>query len=422
MIKTWCSECSVCQQAKPERVKYPGLLQPIHVPDGAWKTISMDFIEGLPHSGHSNCILVIVDTFSKYGHFIPMTHPFTALSVAQQFMDQVFKLHGLPQAIISDRDKIFTSAFWKELFKLVGVDLRMTTAYHPQSDGQTERVNQCLETYLSCFVHVCPSKWRKWLSLAGYWYNTSYHSSLGYTPFEVLYGHLPRQLGLDLRDSCTVPALQDWMHERKLMVQLVQQQLARAQQRYKTQADKHRSERTFEVGDMVYLKLKPYVQSSLVKRANHKLTFKYFGPFPVVAKVGTVAYKLGLPEYTSIHPVFHVSLLKKAVGSQVQVSPTLPPFSDPLQWLESILQRRKVATNNGEVTQVLVKWSEWPEELATWEMEDQLKQRFPKASAWGQASFQGGRNVTGLDTNLKPEKPRQERRSNRKWAGPEWTK
>ena len=121
----------------------------------------MDFIEGLPNSCHSNCILVVVDTFSKYGHFIPMTHPFTGLSVAQQFMDQVFKLNGLPQAIISDRDKIFTSAFWKELFKLVGVDLRMTTAYHPQSDDQTERVNQCLETYLHCFVHACPTKWRK---------------------------------------------------------------------------------------------------------------------------------------------------------------------------------------------------------------------------------------------------------------------
>jgi hypothetical protein len=106
----------------------------------------------------------------------------------------------------------------------------------------------------------------------------------------------------------------------------------------------------------------------------------------------------------------------------VQVSPTLPPFSDPLQWPESILQRRKVATDNGEVTQVLVKWSEWPEELATWEVEDHLKRRFPKASAWGQASFQGGRNVTELDTNLKPEKPRWERRPNMKWVGPEWAK
>jgi hypothetical protein len=111
MIKNWCGECSLCQQAKPERVKYLGLLQPITVPDGAWKTISMDFIEGPPNSCHSNCILVIVYTFSKYGHFIPMTHPFTALSMAQQFMDQVFKLHRLPQAIISDRDRIFTSAF-----------------------------------------------------------------------------------------------------------------------------------------------------------------------------------------------------------------------------------------------------------------------------------------------------------------------
>jgi hypothetical protein len=131
MIKTWCSECSVCQQAKPKKVKYPGLLQPIPVLMVLGKQFQWILLKDSLILVTPTCILLIVDTFSKYGHFIPMTHPFTALSVAQQFMDQVFKLHGLPQAIISDRDMIFTSAFWKELFKLVGVDLRMTTAYHP---------------------------------------------------------------------------------------------------------------------------------------------------------------------------------------------------------------------------------------------------------------------------------------------------
>ena len=116
----------------------------------------MDFIEDLPISGTQSCILVVVDTFSKYAHFIPLSHPFTALTVATAFMNNVYKLHGLPQAIVSDRDRVFTSHFWQELFKLTNTQLRMTSAYHPQFDGQTKRVNQCLKTYLRCFVHACP--------------------------------------------------------------------------------------------------------------------------------------------------------------------------------------------------------------------------------------------------------------------------
>ena len=163
----------------------------------------MDFIEGLPSSGGFNCILVVVDLFSKYSHFLALKHPFTTASVAQLFLSQVYKLHGLPQAIISDRDKIFTSNFWRELFKLAGVELRMSTAYHPQSDGQTERVNQCLETFLRCFTHACPRTWRQWLDQAEFWYNTNWHSALGRSPFEVLYGYVPRHFGL--ADSSEVP-------------------------------------------------------------------------------------------------------------------------------------------------------------------------------------------------------------------------
>jgi transposase InsO family protein len=165
--------------SKPDRHKYPGLIQPLPIPEAAWQIISLDFIEGLPRSAHADTILVVVDLFSKYAHFLPLLHPYTALKVAQLLMDSVYKLHGLPQSIVSDRDKVFTSKFWQELFKLTSTTLRMSSSYHPQTNGQTERVNQCLETFLRSFVHACPTKWSHWLSLAEYWNNTSFHSSLG---------------------------------------------------------------------------------------------------------------------------------------------------------------------------------------------------------------------------------------------------
>ena len=134
----------------------------------------MDFIEGLPTSGYANCIMVVVDKFSKFVHFIPLHHPFTAAKVAQSFLDSVFRLHWLPTHIISDRDPIFTS---QDIFRLAQVELCMFSAYHPQSDGQ---VNQCLETYLRCFVHCCPRRWIKWIPHADFWYNNiSDHSTLG---------------------------------------------------------------------------------------------------------------------------------------------------------------------------------------------------------------------------------------------------
>lgn len=175
---------------------YPGLLQALPVLDQAWQVIGMDFIEGLPRSAHVDTILVVVDIFSKNAHFLPLLHPFTACKVAQVFLNSIYKLHGMPESIVSDRGRIFTSRFWQELFKLSGTQLRMSSSYHPQTDGQTERLNQCLETFIRSFVDVCPSKWASWLPLAEYWYNTNYHSSLGKSPFEVLYGHAPRHFGV----------------------------------------------------------------------------------------------------------------------------------------------------------------------------------------------------------------------------------
>jgi hypothetical protein len=212
----------------------------------------MDFIEGLHRSQSYNCILVVVDKFTKYAHFLTLSHPFTALQVVVLFMNNIFKLHGLPQAIVSDRDKIFTSNLWRELFKLLETELHVSSAYHPQSDGQSERVNQCLETYLRCFVHACPTKWSSWLSLAEFWYNTSYHTSLGKTPFHVLYGHEPQELGIEAPNAAQHSDLDTWLQERDLMQQLIHQHLLGAQRKMKTQADKKRSFRSFQL-QMVFM-------------------------------------------------------------------------------------------------------------------------------------------------------------------------
>lgn len=195
-VDNFVKQCEVCQQAKHELIPPPGLLQSLPVPQGAWQDITMDFIEGLPKSERYDTILVVVDRFSKYAHFIPLTHPFNAQVVAQAVFDNVVKLHGIPKTIVSDRDKIFTAHFWTELFKLMGTKLTMSTAYHPQTDRQSERVNQCLEMYLRCAVHQSPKKWKQWLAQAELWYNSSHHSSLGCSPFKALYGHEPNMLSI----------------------------------------------------------------------------------------------------------------------------------------------------------------------------------------------------------------------------------
>jgi hypothetical protein len=263
-VHTLVQQCETCQKAKVEHTKLPGLLQPLPVPDQAWDVVSLDFVEGLPNSDRYSAILVGIDKFSKYGHFIPLHHPYTALTIAKSYMDHVYKLHGLPKAIIFDRDLVFTSKLWQELFRLTNTKLLMSSAYHPQTDDQTERLNQCLEGFLRCMVNSCPRQWSKWISAAEYWYNTAFHSALGRTPFEVLYGQSPRHLGIDNLQTCIVLELEQWMKERELLTRLIQQQLQRAQQRMKAQADKNRSERSFQIGDMVYMKLQPYVQSSVV--------------------------------------------------------------------------------------------------------------------------------------------------------------
>eukprot|EP00253_Pinus_taeda_P004481 PITA_04481 len=253
-IVEYLARCLECQQIKAEHQHPAGLLQPLLVPEWKWEIISMDFITGLPRTKRNNdSIFVVVDKLSKAAHFIPVQSTYRAAQIAHIFMQNVFKLHGLPKTIISDRDVKFTSAFWKTLFTELGTQLNFSTAYHPQTDGQTERVNQMVEDMLRAYVMQQPTRWEDYLHLVEFTYNNDYHTSTQMSPFEVLYGRKRRTPASWGGPEDKLSLGPEMLKEMEDMVKRVRVNLKAAQDRQKNFTDRKRRFKEFQVGDHVYI-------------------------------------------------------------------------------------------------------------------------------------------------------------------------
>lgn len=196
-IARYVAVCDVCQRVKAEYLKPAGTLQPLPIPSWNWENISMDFITGLPRTLHGyNSIWVIVDRLTKSSHFLPVKDRYTVDRYAELYLTKIVCLHGVPKSIVSDRGPQFTAQFWKSLHDAMGTDLTFSTAYHPQTGGQTERVNQILEDMLRSCAIIYGKGWDECLSFAEFSYNNNYQASIGMSPFEALYGGVVELLSI----------------------------------------------------------------------------------------------------------------------------------------------------------------------------------------------------------------------------------
>lgn len=319
----------------------------------------MDFIVDLPPSEGFTTILVVVDRLSKMAHFLSMVGTPSATETAHIFIKEIIRLHGLPSNIVSDRGVQFTSRFWRALCNALQVELCLSSAYHPQSNGQTERTNQTLEQYLRCFSAFSQDNWASLLPLAEFAYNNSLHSATNQSPFWANYGFHPSALPATMCESA-VPAVQDRLTFIQNNYQTLQDCIQKAQTDYKRFFDrKRRGNPPLKVGDKVWLS----TVNLKLPCPSRKLGPRYIGPFQIKREINPVAFELSLPDSYRIHPVFHVSLLKPAIPDPFpgRVEPPPPPVTvgeETEYEVESVLDCRK----RGRQTQCLIKWKGYPPE------------------------------------------------------------
>ncbi|XP_026452183.1 uncharacterized protein LOC113352590 [Papaver somniferum] len=292
----------------------------------------------------------------------------------------------LIQRLVADptykRNYSYVTGILRYKGRIVNTQLCRSSAYHPQSDGQTEATNRTLECYLRCFAGMKPTDWRKWLPWAEWWYNTSFHSAIRMSPYQALYSRPPPAVTAYLPGSTSVHDVELNLKARDHTLKLLKSHLHDAQSRMKKYADSHRTEHSFSVDDWVYLRLQPYRQTTVFQQSFSKLSPKFYGPFRILEKIGSVAYKLELPASSRIHPVVHVSQLKLKVGSTTSVEQVLPDIIDYEKWEpDSILDRRMYKKGSGAGTKWLIKWKNHAQEDTTWEDADDFIAKFPEFEA-----------------------------------------
>ncbi|KAK8600587.1 hypothetical protein V6N12_050440 [Hibiscus sabdariffa] len=311
-ITDFVSRCLTCQKVKVEHQAPTGLLQPTEFPQWKWNKITMDFVTGLPISPTKNDVVwVIVDRFTKFTHFIHVRTSISSDTMVELYIREVIRLHGTPNSIVSDRDPKFTFRFWKSLQKTLGTKVHLITDFHPQTDGQSERVIQVLEDMLRARVIDFGKNWEKSLPLVEFAYNNSYQDSIQMVPYEALYGsryRTPLCLSKLGENKVLGPQL---LRETKAKVQVINGRLKQAFDRQKAYANLKRRDIQYEVRDKVFLKVSPW-KKVFRFRKKRKLSPRYIGPFEVIERIGSVAYRLALPpEFDKIHNVFHVSMIKR---------------------------------------------------------------------------------------------------------------
>ncbi|KAJ9509550.1 hypothetical protein QJQ45_001994 [Haematococcus lacustris] len=381
-VQEYVRTCDKCQRNKATNQLPPGLLQPLPIPSRNWQQVSMDFIGPLPATprGHT-MIFTVVDKLSKMIHLIPTTTTATAHDTARLFFDHIFKHHGLPEAIISDRDPKFTSDFWTSLFHLTGTRLLLSSAYHPQTDGQTERANRTVEDMLRPYVNDHKTDWDQHLAAVEFAYNSSEHVGTGFTPFYLNYGQHPTTpSALLLPPPTLVPsqAAEDFVTSMRNNLTAARSALQRSIDTQKLHADQHRRHEEFEVGDLVLLSCANLNLQTAVNSA--KLQPRFVGPFKVLAKHSPVSYKLDLPSSMRILPTFHISRLRPYLSSSsfperaVELQPS-PVIIDGEAYftVEAILGRR---WNDAQhAFQYLIKWAGYDDSFNSWEWGPALAQQ-----------------------------------------------
>ena len=362
-VREYVEACSVCARNKTSSGSRMGLLQPLPIPSRPWSDISVDFVTGLPVSQGNTTVLTVVDRFSKMTRFIALPKLPSAKETAEIMMNNVFKVHGFPKDIVSDRGPQFVSRFWREFCRLIGAKASLTSGYHPEANGQTERLNQQLETGLRCLVSQNPSTWSKHLVWVEYAHNLLPTSATGMSPFKCAFGYQPPVFA-DNELEVSVPSAHAMVRRCHRIWAAATQVLIRQGDRVKKSADrKRRPAPTYQPGQRVWLS----ARDLHLKVPSKKLAPRFVGPFPIIKLIGPAAVRLRLPRSLRVHPTFHVSRVKPAKESPMVPAATPPPPPEVIEGGPVYKVKQLLAVRNrGRGKQYLVDWVGYGPEERQW--------------------------------------------------------